>query len=159
MTGSGRGVQERDMGAKTDSQQDGRTGKQLVADVESSVTAVRSAAGFLAGSSHSVIGGAPSSSALADAVTSTPEKVRKKVFELAGRIEALRQKKVSEVDVDAIDRWVVDDYSPERTGMGTPTRMSRTLRNSAGPRQLRRSRGTIRESRSITCMIRHRIGP
>lgn len=119
MTGSGRGVQERDMGAKTDSQQDGRTGKQLVADVESSVTAVRSAAGFLAGSSHSVIGGAPSSSALADAVTSTPEKVRKKVFELAGRIEALRQKKVSEVDVDAIDRWVVGEYSPERTGHQT----------------------------------------
>lgn len=107
------------MGTGTADEQDRRTGKQLVADVESSVTAVRSAAGFLAGSGHSVIGAAPSSSALGSAVTATPEKMRKKIFELAGRTEALREKKISEIDVDAIDQWVVDEYSPERTGHQT----------------------------------------
>lgn len=96
--------------------QHGRTGKQLVADVESSVTAVRAASGFLAGSGHSVIGAAPSSRALGAAATAAPEKARKKIFELAGRTEALRQKKISEIDVDAIDQWIVNEYSPERTG-------------------------------------------
>ena len=104
------------MGTPGTDQQYARTGKQLVADVESSVTAVRAASGFLAGSGHSVIGAAPSSRALGAAATAAPEKARKKIFELAGRTEALRQKKVSEIDVDAIDQWVVDEYSSERTG-------------------------------------------
>lgn len=97
----------------------GKQGKKLVADVESSVTAVRSVAGFLTGENHSVTSVAPTSSTLASVATSAPEKLRKKAFELAGRTEALRQKRVGEIDVDAIDQWVVDEYALERTGHET----------------------------------------
>lgn len=107
------------MGTQKQEQPHGRDGKQLVADVESSVTAVRSASGFLAESGHRVAGSIPSSRLAGGAAAAVPEKARKKIFELAGRTEALRQKKVSEIDVDAIDQWVVDEYSPERTGHQT----------------------------------------
>lgn len=107
------------MGTKDASRGGSRRGKQLVADVESSVTAVRSAAGFLAESGHRVSATIPDSVKLADAMTKLPEPARKKVFELAGRIEALRQSKISDIDVDAIDQWVVDEYSPQRTGHHT----------------------------------------
>lgn len=101
------------------SQPDGKHGKHLVADVESSVTAVRTAAGFLAGSRPSVSSAVPSSSAIGSVVSAVPESAQKKIFEMAGRTEALRHKKIEEISVDDIDQWVVDEYAPERTGRQT----------------------------------------
>lgn len=91
-------------------------GKSLVADMESSVTAVRMISGFLSGSTAPVISGVPSSSAAADVVSALPQRMQNKAFELAGRSEALRQQKISDIDVDAIDQWVVEQYSARRTG-------------------------------------------
>jgi hypothetical protein len=100
-------------------QPDGEHGKFLVADMESSVTAVRMVAGFLAGTKTPVMSGVPSSKVAADVVSVLPQRLQKKAFELAGRSAALRHKRVNDIDVDDIDQWVVDEYSAERTGRQT----------------------------------------
>lgn len=85
------------------------TGSQLVTDFESSINAVRAVSGFLQGGGHPAMGTGPSSPTLAKLATAPPEGARKKAFQIAGRSEALPQKKISEIDVDAIDQWVVDE--------------------------------------------------
>lgn len=65
------------------------------------------------------MGTGPSSPTLAKLATAPPEGARKKAFQIAGRSEALPQKKISEIDVDAIDQWVVDEYRENDDGSPT----------------------------------------
>ncbi|WP_150461012.1 hypothetical protein [Nesterenkonia ebinurensis] len=95
------------------------SGARTVTDFESSINAVRAVSGFLKGTGHPAMGTGPSSSLLAKAAALPPRGVREKLYELAGRSEALPERKVPQIDVDAIDRWVVKEYdrasSPHQT--------------------------------------------
>lgn len=65
------------------------------------------------------MGTGPSSRTLAKLASMIPGRLRQKAFELAGRSEALPEKKIPQIDVDVIDQWVVDQYSPRRIGRQT----------------------------------------
>lgn len=88
-------------------------GARLVTDFESSVNAVRAVSGFLEGQGHAAMGTGPSSETLAGAVTALPESARAKAFQWAGRGDALPPTKLGDISVDAIDQWVVDQYSKD----------------------------------------------
>lgn len=88
-----------------------RTGAQLVMDVESSVGAVRTVSRFLNGNLQPLPGIGPPSRAVAKFVTRPPKKIRKKAFQLAGRSQALPARRIGDINVDAIDRWVVEEYT------------------------------------------------
>ncbi|WP_022873446.1 hypothetical protein [Nesterenkonia alba] len=87
-----------------------KTGAHQVTDFESSINAVRAVSGFLTGGGHPAMGTGPSSETLAKLATLPPRRVREKAFELAGRSEALPQRHIPEIDVDAIDAWVIGEY-------------------------------------------------
>ncbi len=85
-------------------------GAQQVTDFECSVNAVRAVASFLRGEDHGGMSTGPSSRTLGRLAALPPESLRAKAFEAAGWAEGLPRRKVPEIDVDTIDRWVVGEY-------------------------------------------------
>ena len=95
-------------------------GSRQVTDFECSVNAVRAVGSFLRGEDHGGMSTGPSSQLLGRIAALPPAGVRAKTFELAGLAQGIPPKKVPEISLDAIDEWVVSEYTPDEGGAGFP---------------------------------------
>jgi hypothetical protein len=81
-------------------------------DFDSSVNMVRAIGSFLDGDDHRAMSLGPGSPRLANALSSLPDRVRRAMYSVMGVTQGVPLNQVRSIDIDDIDRWVVEQYGP-----------------------------------------------